>query len=89
MSRAPLNNLLSFSTPLGDQYPTQAGDGAYLDHEVPSGLLADIRSLGIKDVKTLAQVMRTKATGELQDDKTMLMERVIQARNQPRHHQTY
>ena len=58
--------------------PTQSGDGAYLDHEVPSGLLQDIKSLGFKDVNTLMNVMKTKATGELQDDKTMLMERVIQ-----------
>ena len=58
--------------------PTQSGDGAYLDHEVPSGLFQDIRSLGFKDVNTLMNVMKTKATGELQDDRTMLMERVIQ-----------
>ena len=58
--------------------PTQSGDGAYLDHEVPSGLFQDIRSLGFKDVNTLMNVMKTRATGELQDDKTMLMERVIQ-----------
>ena len=58
--------------------PTQSGDGAYLDHEVPSGLFQDIKSLGFKDVNTLMNVMKTKATGEFQDDKTMLMERVIQ-----------
>ena len=57
--------------------PTQSGDGAYLDHEVPSGLMQDLRSLGFKDVKTLMQVM-TKSAGSLQDDKTYLMERVIQ-----------
>ena len=58
--------------------PTQSGDGAYLDHEVPSGLMDDLRSLGFKDVKTLMQVM-TQKKGSLQDDKTYLMERVIQA----------
>jgi linoleate 10R-lipoxygenase len=58
--------------------PTQSGDGAYLDHEVPSGLFSDIKSLGFKDVKTLMQVMQNK--GKLQDDKTYLMERVIQVR---------
>ena len=58
--------------------PTQSGDGAYLDHEVPSGLFQDLKSLGFKDVKTLMEVMRQPA-GALQDDKTYLMERVIQA----------
>ena len=58
--------------------PTQSGDGAYLEHEVPSGVFADLKSLGFKDVKTLMQVMTSKK-GSLQDDKTYLMERVIQA----------
>ena len=58
--------------------PTQAGDGAYLDEEVSSSLFQDLKSLGFKDVKTLMQVMKTKATGEYQDDKTYLMENVIQ-----------
>ena len=58
--------------------PTQSGDGAYLDHEVPSGLFQDLKSLGFKDVKTLMEVMRQPAGG-LHDDKTYLMERVIQA----------
>lgn len=58
--------------------PTQTGDGAYLDHAEPSGLKEDLRSLGFKDVKTLMEVMKTKGVGGLQDDKTYLMERVIQ-----------
>ena len=58
--------------------PTQTGDGTYVEHEMPSGMMQDLRSLGFKDVKTLMQVMKTKATGQLQDDKTYLMERVIQ-----------
>ena len=58
--------------------PTQAGDGAYLDEEVSSSLFQDLKSLGFKDVKTLMQVMKTKVTGEYQDDKTYLMEHVIQ-----------
>ena len=57
--------------------PTQTGDGAYLDEEVSSGLFQDLKSMGFKDVKTLMQVMKTKATGEYQDDKTYLMENVI------------
>lgn len=57
--------------------PTQSGDGAYLEHEVSSGVFADLRSLGFKDVKTLMEVMTSKK-GTLQDDKTYIMERVIQ-----------
>ena len=58
--------------------PSQSGDGAYLDHAEPSGLMQDIKSMGFKDAKTLMEVMRTKATGDLQDDKTYIMERTIQ-----------
>ena len=58
--------------------PTQSGDGAYLEHEVSSGVFADLKSLGFKDVKTLMEVMTSKK-GSLQDDKTYIMERVIQA----------
>lgn len=58
--------------------PTQSGDGSYLEQDVQSGMMQDLKSLGFKDVKTLMAVMKTKATGELADDKTYLMERVIQ-----------
>ena len=58
--------------------PNQTGDGSYLDHKEPSGLMADIKALGFKDAKTLMDVMKNKATGEYQDDKTYVMERTIQ-----------
>ena len=58
--------------------PTQNGDGSYVDHKEPSGLISDVRSLGFKDVHTLMDVMKNKATGALQDDKTYLMEKTIQ-----------
>ena len=58
--------------------PTQTGDGSYIDHEVPSSLFQDLKSLGFKDVNTLIQVIKTKAGGGLQDDSTYLMEHVIQ-----------
>lgn len=61
--------------------PTQSGDGAYIDNTESSGLLQDLKTIGFKDVNTLMQVMRNKATGELQDDKTMMMEHVIQVGN--------
>lgn len=59
--------------------PTQTGDGSYVKHEVPTSLFQDLRNLGFKDVNTLLGVMRNRVTGELQDDKTYLMEHVIQA----------
>ena len=58
--------------------PMQSGDGAYLDQTEPSGLMQDLKSIGFQDVDTLMQVMKTKATGQLTDDKTYLMEHVIQ-----------
>lgn len=58
--------------------PTQTGDGAYLDHAEPTGLVQDLKSIGFKDVNTLMQVMKSKTSGKLQDDKTYLMEHVIQ-----------
>lgn len=58
--------------------PTQTGDPAHLEHSEPSGLFQDLKSLGFKDVGTLMQVMKNKASGELQDDKTYMMEHVIQ-----------
>lgn len=40
--------------------------------------MSDIKAMGFKDVHTLMDVMKNKATGELQDDKTYLMEHTIQ-----------
>jgi linoleate 10R-lipoxygenase len=61
--------------------PNQTGDGAYLEHEHTTSLLQDARHLGFKDYKTLKEVIESKLPGgQLVDDKTMLMERVIQVR---------
>lgn len=43
-------------------------------------MMSDIKAMGFKDVHTLIDVMKNKATGELQDDKTYLMEHTIQVR---------
>jgi len=40
--------------------------------------MADLKNLGFKDLKTLREVIESKAKGELVDDKTYIMERVIQ-----------
>ncbi|KAJ5085033.1 hypothetical protein N7532_009804 [Penicillium argentinense] len=58
--------------------PTETGDGSYVEDETSSGLWADLRSLGIKDAGTLVSFLENKVTGQYVDDKTMLMERVIQ-----------
>ncbi|KAI9888686.1 MAG: hypothetical protein M1814_006542 [Vezdaea aestivalis] len=58
--------------------PSQTGDGSYIEHKVSGSMFADLKSLGFKDVHTLMDVMKNKASGEYIDDKTMLMERTIQ-----------
>lgn len=58
--------------------PTQAGDGAYLDHAEPTGLMQDLKALGFKDIGTVKGLMKGKVTGELMDDKTYLMEHLMQ-----------
>lgn len=58
--------------------PTQTGDGSYLEHDAPSSLFQDLKALGFKDVKTFRELLASKISGALNDDKTMLMERIIQ-----------
>jgi linoleate 10R-lipoxygenase len=58
--------------------PHQGGEAAYLEKEHPSSLFNDLRSLGFKDFSSLKDVIKTKINGELTDDKTMIMERIIQ-----------
>ncbi|KAJ5887878.1 hypothetical protein N7495_007919 [Penicillium taxi] len=59
--------------------PNQTGDGTYLKHDQSSGLINDIKSLGFRDINTVKDLVKSKASGELVDDKTYLMERIIQA----------
>lgn len=47
--------------------PTQSGDGAYLEEGQPTGFLKDLKTFGFKDYNTMMQVMKSKATGELQE----------------------
>lgn len=58
--------------------PNQTSDGTYLKHDMSSGLINDIKALGFRDVNTVKDLIASKASGELVDDKTYLMERVIQ-----------
>ena len=59
--------------------PNQTGDGTYVEDAAEHASFSqDLRSLGLRDVKTLTEVMKSAASGALVDDKTMFMERVIQ-----------
>lgn len=58
--------------------PTETGDGSYIEEEASSSIWADLRSMGIKDASTLVSFLENKVTRQPIDDKTMLMERVIQ-----------
>ncbi|KAL5116001.1 hypothetical protein ACEQ8H_006119 [Pleosporales sp. CAS-2024a] len=62
----------------------QTGDGSQLGPEDPTnfdmirGILRDMKHLGIDNVETLIEAQKQKMTGELLDDKTYFMERLIQ-----------
>jgi linoleate 10R-lipoxygenase len=58
--------------------PLQSGDGSYLLKEESGGMLADLKALGLRDVRTIRHIMEDKAAGKPQDDKKMHMEEVIQ-----------
>lgn len=58
--------------------PNQTSDGAYLKHDKSSGLINDIKALGFRDVGTVKDLIASKASGGIIDDKTYLMERIIQ-----------
>lgn len=58
--------------------PTQSGDGQYLEKQESSGFLADLKSLGFKDVKAVAHMLEDKASGQPQDDRKMHMEEIMQ-----------
>ncbi|EEP75322.1 hypothetical protein UREG_00168 [Uncinocarpus reesii 1704] len=58
--------------------PTQSGDGSYLrKSKAKSSLLKDLRSMGPRGWGTLLAVRKSKRSGDLIDDKTYIMERVI------------
>lgn len=60
--------------------PEQTGNGTYLTQPTRTGLFADLRAMQLgRDLRTLAMLARSKWKGVLLvDDKTMIMERVIQ-----------
>ncbi|KAL7623519.1 hypothetical protein AAE478_007202 [Parahypoxylon ruwenzoriense] len=59
--------------------PTQNGDSSYNTSTQRTGIKKDLKYLRMKDVRTILELARSKIKGEqLVDDKTMIMERVIQ-----------
>jgi hypothetical protein len=58
--------------------PTQTGDGSYIEKNLPPGLSQDLKSLGFKDINTLLDFMKEKKSGAPDDDRTYLMERIMQ-----------
>jgi hypothetical protein len=59
--------------------PTAYGDGTYPELEQRSKFRKDLKSVSLRDIKTLRDLVRNKMQGTgVVDDKTMLMERVIQ-----------
>lgn len=56
--------------------PAQSTDGASLEESQPSGLMQDLKTFGFKDLNTMMQVMKGKATGELQEYVYFLLRRL-------------
>ncbi|KPI39845.1 Linoleate 10R-lipoxygenase [Cyphellophora attinorum] len=58
--------------------PTQTGNGSYISHEEPTGLLGDLGSIGWQEVKDITQILEAAASGKPMDDRKYTMEKVIQ-----------
>lgn len=65
--------------------PTQTGDGSYIEPPSESGVFHDILRTRIEDVRTLHEAKMTELHGDPVDDKTYLMERIIQVDNPVTH----
>lgn len=58
---------------------TETGDGSYDTKQEQSGLWDDLKTLRIKDLETLQMTIKQElGSSNLADDKTMLMEKLIQ-----------
>jgi hypothetical protein len=61
--------------------PTQTGDGTYVDATPkPTGIASDLPYVTSAEVEGLIEIAKDAATGEPQNDKDYLMERVIEVR---------
>lgn len=61
--------------------PTQTGDGNYIEAPKETGVFHDILMTRPEDVKTLLEAKMHEMSGDPVDDKTYLMERIIQVDN--------
>ena len=58
--------------------PKQTGDGSYLpEDKTELGIFSDLKHLGIRDIETLIDLVRSGASKALTNDKDLLMERII------------
>jgi hypothetical protein len=66
----------------GRPLPSGTGDGTYIDEPKPtSSMWDDLKTLRVKDYATLHELLEKELSGDsLTNDKTMVMERVIQVR---------
>lgn len=58
--------------------PTQTGDGTYIVPPETAGLVEDLKTIGVADVQTLLEMVKSSINGEPTDDKKYLMERLIE-----------
>lgn len=58
--------------------PTETGDGTYVKDFLSTGLVKDLGHIDLADIKTLLDIIKSAATGNLIDDRKYIMERVIQ-----------
>lgn len=58
--------------------PTQTGDGSYVTRPVTTGWIEDLRHCDVSDVEPIIGLIKTTVTGDATDDKTYLMEKLIQ-----------
>ena len=65
--------------------PTQTGDGTYITPPSTTGVVDSIFHTKLKDLKTLLDVSLSEITGDPVNDKTYLMERIVQVSNTTAH----
>ena len=58
--------------------PNDTDDGTYVEKRVHASVLKTLSTLRFRDVLTLKDIVEDKVSGEPTDDKTYLMERVVQ-----------
>jgi linoleate 8R-lipoxygenase/9,12-octadecadienoate 8-hydroperoxide 8R-isomerase len=57
--------------------PTETGDWTYITAPQETGLLQDLENLDIKDYETVVRLFKNAATGDLVNDRTYEMEKII------------